>query len=111
MKRRDLLLGTVAATSLGASQVFAQTASAWPAKPVKIVHGFPPGGPVDALARLVAAQFPEKFGQQAVVEGRAGAGGTIGAASVAKSQKPKGRRDSVRMRRATGPGFDVSAAR
>ena len=86
MKRRDLLLGTVAATSLGASQVFAQTASAWPAKPVKIVHGFPPGGPVDALARLVAAQFPEKFGQQAVVEGRAGAGGTIGAASVAKSE-------------------------
>lgn len=63
---------------------FAQ--STWPNKPVKIVHGFPPGGPVDALARLVAAQFPERFGQQAIVEGRPGAGGTLGANFVAKAE-------------------------
>jgi tripartite-type tricarboxylate transporter receptor subunit TctC len=41
---------------------------------------------VDALARLIAAQFPEQFGQQAVVEGKPGAGGTIGANYVAKAE-------------------------
>ena len=61
-------------------------APAWPNKPVRIIHGFTSGGPVDALARLVAAQFPEQFGQQAVVEGKPGAGGTIGANYVAKAE-------------------------
>ncbi|WP_143684786.1 tripartite tricarboxylate transporter substrate binding protein [Variovorax sp. KK3] len=61
-------------------------AAGWPNKPVRIIHGFTSGGPVDALARLVAAQFPEQFGQQAVVEGKAGAGGTIGANYVAKAE-------------------------
>jgi tripartite-type tricarboxylate transporter receptor subunit TctC len=59
---------------------------AWPNRPVKIIHGFTPGGPVDALARLVAAQFPDKFGQQAIVEGKPGAGGTLGANFVAKAE-------------------------
>lgn len=62
------------------------TPAAWPQKPVRIVHGFTSGGPVDALARLLAAQFPEQFGQQAVVEGKPGAGGTIGANHVAKAE-------------------------
>jgi tripartite-type tricarboxylate transporter receptor subunit TctC len=79
--RRLLALVTL---SLLASAAPAQ--SAWPNKPVKIVHGFQPGGPVDALARLVAAQFPERFGQQAIVEGRPGAGGTLGANFVAKAE-------------------------
>ncbi len=73
----------VLALALMAVPVFAQ--SSWPTKPVRIVHGFPPGGPVDALARLVAAQFPERFGQQAIVEGKPGAGGTLGANFVAKA--------------------------
>jgi tripartite-type tricarboxylate transporter receptor subunit TctC len=60
--------------------------SAWPTKPVRIIHGFTPGGPVDALARLIAAQFPERFGQQAIVEGKPGAGGTLGANFVAKAE-------------------------
>jgi tripartite-type tricarboxylate transporter receptor subunit TctC len=72
------------ALSLVAGGALAQ--GAWPNKPVKIVHGFPPGGPVDALARLIAAQFPERFGQQAIVEGRPGAGGTLGAGYVAKAE-------------------------
>jgi tripartite-type tricarboxylate transporter receptor subunit TctC len=59
--------------------------AAWPNKPVRIIHGFTPGGPVDSLARLVAAQFPDKFGQQAIVEGKPGAGGTLGANFVAKA--------------------------
>ena len=86
MKRRELLLGAMGAPWLGASPVQAQGTASWPTRPVKIVHGFGPGGPVDLLARLVAAQFADSFGQQAVVEGKPGAGGTIGANFVAKAE-------------------------
>ena len=58
----------------------------YPAKPIRIIHGFTPGGPVDIIARLMAAQFGERFGQQAIVEGKPGAGGTVGANFVAKSE-------------------------
>lgn len=79
--RRLLLAGIAAACVLPA---LAQPA--WPSKPVRIIHGFTAGGPVDALARLIAAQFPERFGQQAIVEGKPGAGGTLGANYVAKAE-------------------------
>jgi len=64
----------------------AQAPAPWPNKPVRIIHGFTSGGPVDNLARLLAAQFPDQFGQQAIVEGKPGAGGTIGANYVAKAE-------------------------
>jgi tripartite-type tricarboxylate transporter receptor subunit TctC len=86
VKRRHLLLGSVAAATVGAPAAWAQGSTSWPSKPVKIIHGFGPGGPVDLLARLMAAQFAERFGQQAVVEGKPGAGGTIGANFVAKAE-------------------------
>ncbi len=89
MKRRDLLLGSLTAPALcgaPAASAWAQGAANWPNKPIKIVHGFGPGGPVDLLARLVASQFSDKLGQQGIVEGKAGAGGTIGANFVAKSE-------------------------
>jgi tripartite-type tricarboxylate transporter receptor subunit TctC len=68
---------------LAALPAFAQE---YPAKPIRIIHGFTPGGPVDIIARLMAAQFGERFGQQAIVEGKPGAGGTVGANFVAKSE-------------------------
>lgn len=58
----------------------------YPARPIRIVHGFTPGGPVDIIARLIAAQFGERFGQQTIVEGKLGAGGTVGANFVAKRE-------------------------
>lgn len=61
-------------------------AQGYPAKPIHIYHGFTPGGPVDIIARLMAAAFSEHFKQQAIVEGKPGAGGTIGANFVAKSE-------------------------
>ena len=57
----------------------------WPTKPIRFIHGFPPGGSVDITARLLAAQMTERFGQQVIVDGRPGAGGTTGANIVAKS--------------------------
>jgi tripartite-type tricarboxylate transporter receptor subunit TctC len=74
-----VLLSLLAAAPLGA------VAQDWPAKPVKFVVPFPPGGSVDPLARLAGAKLGEALKQQFVVENRTGAGGTVGTAYVAKS--------------------------
>jgi tripartite-type tricarboxylate transporter receptor subunit TctC len=60
-------------------------AQAYPARPVRMVVGFPPGGGTDILARIVAQKLSESWGQQVVVENRPGASATIGAAAVAKA--------------------------
>ena len=60
-------------------------AQSWPARPVRIVVPFVPGGGTDIQARLLAKKFIESMGQSFVVENRGGAGGLIGAEIVAKS--------------------------
>jgi tripartite-type tricarboxylate transporter receptor subunit TctC len=65
-----------------ASTAFAQE---WPAKTVKFVSPYPPGGSVDPLARLFAAKLGESLKQQFIVENRTGASGIIGTDYVAKS--------------------------
>ena len=60
-------------------------AQTYPAKPVKIIAGFPPGGAADLLARVVGDKLSALLGQTFVVENRPGAGGTIGADAVAKA--------------------------
>ena len=57
----------------------------WPARPVRIVAPFAPGGTADALARIAADKLTGRLGQNVVVENRPGAGGTIGSEFVAKS--------------------------
>lgn len=58
----------------------------WPGKAIKIVVPYPPGGPLDQIARALAERMRESLGQAVVVENRAGAGGNIGADYVAKAQ-------------------------
>jgi tripartite-type tricarboxylate transporter receptor subunit TctC len=58
----------------------------YPDRVVRIVNPFPPGGSVDVMARLLAQKLSENMGQQFIVETRAGAGGNVGAESVAKSE-------------------------
>lgn len=60
-------------------------AQAFPAKPVRIIVPFPPGGTSDTLARIVGQKMSEGLGQPMVIENRAGASGTIGATAVAKA--------------------------
>jgi tripartite-type tricarboxylate transporter receptor subunit TctC len=79
--RRTLLAALLAAST---GFAFAQ-APAWPAKPVKIVNNFPPGGPSDIIARSVADVLQNQFKQPFVVENKAGASGNIGADAVAKA--------------------------
>jgi tripartite-type tricarboxylate transporter receptor subunit TctC len=57
----------------------------YPAKPIRIIVGFTPGGPTDIVARLVGQKLTEKTGQQVIVEVKPGAGGNIAAEYVAKS--------------------------
>jgi tripartite-type tricarboxylate transporter receptor subunit TctC len=79
MLKRALLAGVLTAvTCFCFSQEF-------PARPVRIVVPWPPSGNVDITARTLAPAFSEALGQQVIVENRAGAGGTIGTAYVAKS--------------------------
>ena len=82
-RRTSLMVLALCALGLGTANVQAQ--SAWPNKPVKIVVPFAPGGTTDILARAVAPELTRAFGQQFVVENKAGAGGNLGAEQVAKS--------------------------
>ncbi|MBD9667440.1 tripartite tricarboxylate transporter substrate binding protein [Variovorax sp. VRV01] len=58
---------------------------AWPAKPVRLVVGFPPGGIVDTVARQLQPRLQAALGQTVIVDNRSGAGGTLAAAEVARA--------------------------
>ena len=60
-------------------------AAQYPAKPVKVVIPFPPGGPTDVVGRLLAQKLTEQAGQNFLIENRAGGNATIGSNEVAKS--------------------------
>ena len=60
-------------------------AQTYPAKPVRFIVPFPPGGPTDIMGRLAAQRLPEAWGVQVVADNRAGAGGNIGSELCAKS--------------------------
>ncbi|MBM3646461.1 MAG: tripartite tricarboxylate transporter substrate binding protein [Alphaproteobacteria bacterium] len=82
--RRTVLAGVAGAVL--ADGAYAQT---WPDRPVTLVVPFAPGGGTDTFARPFAARLSQQLGQQVVIDNRAGAGGTVGAAMVAKA-KPDG---------------------
>ena len=70
-------------TLLAALLPLAAHAQAWPARTVRIIAPFPPGGSVDQVSRILAAQLGTQLGQQFIVENRSGASGSIGTQAVA----------------------------
>src|SRR5688500_9284301 len=76
-----------AALAVSALAVHAHAAepARYPAKPVRVIVPFAPGGPSDLPARIVAQKLTEAWGQQVIVENRAGANGVVGVEVVAKS--------------------------
>ena len=82
MKRRNFVAASVAAAF---APLAAWAQDAWPAKPVKLIVPFPPGGPTDVMGRTAAKAMGDKLGQQFVVENKAGAGGNIGTEAMAKA--------------------------
>jgi tripartite-type tricarboxylate transporter receptor subunit TctC len=60
-------------------------AQAYPSKPIRVIVPFPPGGTTDLVARIMQPKMQDFFGQQVLIENRSGAGGSVGAAEVARS--------------------------
>ena len=83
MKSRTLLATALFAAAL--LHAACAAAQAWPAKPIRLMVPFPPGGSTDIVARIVAQKLAERLGQSIVIENRGGAGGTLGTAVVAKA--------------------------
>ena len=86
VNRRSVLTmfgASIAAPLLAPRTAFAQ--ETWPARPVRYVNGFPAGGATDTLSRILCQKMSDLSGQSFVVENKGGAGGTIGADTVAKS--------------------------
>ena len=73
------------AIAIGLAAAAAVQAQAWPTKPVTLLVPFPPGGSSDTIARTLGARMQDKLGQPVVVENKAGATGTIGAAQVKRA--------------------------
>jgi tripartite-type tricarboxylate transporter receptor subunit TctC len=81
LNRRKVLASSLA-LGLAASGAHAQ---AWPAKPIRIVVPYPPGGSSDIIARAISQQLSEVLKQSVIVDNKAGANGNLGADAVAKS--------------------------
>ncbi len=79
--RRSVMLAMAMAAMGGA----AQAQDSWPSKPITLIVPFPPGGPTDMVARVLAQQVGQQLGQLVIVDNRPGANGNIGNGLVAKA--------------------------
>lgn len=112
MLKRTFLGGAIAALALAAAAP--ALAQAYPSKPITLLVPYAPGGATDIIGRVIAEELSQSIGQRVVVENRAGAAGSIGAAAVARSA-PDGytllmgalTSHSINMNLQAKPGFDL----
>ena len=87
LRRRFILLSLACAGLVSLSSVAtAQAQTQWPSKPIRFVVPYPPGGPLDTVARVLAEKVKVSLGQPVIVENKPGAGGNIGVDLIAKAQ-------------------------
>ena len=79
---KSVVVGAAIAAFAAAASV---TAQSYPVKPIRLVVGFPAGGPTDIVSRTIAPKLSESLGQQVVVDNRGGAGGMIATEQVSKA--------------------------
>jgi len=84
IQRRDLIIGALSASAVGAASL-ASAQPGWPAKPIRLVVPYPPGGSSDIIARAISQPLSEALKQSVIVDNKAGANGNLGADIVAKS--------------------------
>ncbi len=87
MLGRSLLASSLAAP-LVVRGLAAEAQAQWPAKTVRFIVPFAPGGGTDTVSRLICDQLGRSFGQQFVVDNKGGAGGNIGTAELARATRP-----------------------
>ena len=85
ISRRRFMIASALVLPLARPRIGRAATAAWPARPLRLVVTFPPGGASDIAARLIAPALAERLGQPVVIENKPGAGSTIGAALVAQA--------------------------
>ena len=94
MQRRTLMRTTVHTLTLAALAALAplssQAQDAYPSKTIRFVVPYPPGGPTDLMARLLQTELQTRLGVTVMIDNKAGAGGNLGSAEVAKQAPADG---------------------
>src|SRR5215471_12303885 len=85
MMRRYTVLASILAAGLCLLAVGPAAAQSYPTRLIKMIVPFPPGGPIDTMARLVAHELSARLAQEVVVENRPGAGSTLGSRAAASA--------------------------
>ena len=85
LRRRLIQAAAATCCTLGLAGAALAQAPAWPAKPIRIVVGFAPGGTTDVMARVMAQSLSEALGQPVVVDNKPGASGNIAASEVIRA--------------------------
>jgi tripartite-type tricarboxylate transporter receptor subunit TctC len=85
LSRRAVVVGASLAPFAASTKSSAQTSQAWPSGTIRLVVVYPPGGSTDAMMRMIQPTLQQRLGATVIIENRAGASGSVGTASVAKS--------------------------
>lgn len=86
--RRDFMMLAIAGCSVTINNALAQSVAGdagYPARPIRFVAGFPPGGVADIVARAIVPPLSSRLGQPVIIDNKSGAGGVIGVDTIAKS--------------------------